>query len=292
MSSSCLGRSAVPILLSSLVFLSFPQARAAEPTRLTMGVFPGVESGELESFQILDRYLPLAQYLTAKSGVEVLLVPVRVPDAAMRRMAEGTGGYKLFFGPPVFASNAIKRAKYLPLVVERERIRGSFVVKTESSLRTLADISAKTTRLALPSPTLLLSILAKETLAEAKIVSGSTQHMASIQAMTLGLDNGASDVIVIRDRSAKRLLADNPGKHRIIGDTIDAPGFALIAHKSVPEPLRAKLIQAAVKLNEDTSPPAIEVRANLRAGPFVASRGDEFSGLQRIVETWSTAAAN
>ena len=256
-----------------------------------MGVFPGVESGELESFQILDRYLPLAQYLTAKGGVEVVLIPVKVPDAAMRRMAEGTGGYKLFFGPPVFASNAIKRAKYLPLVVEKERIRGSFVVKADSPFKTLADIDAKTTRVALPSPTLLLSILAKESLSQAKVVSGGTQHMASIQALMLALDNGATDVIVIRDRSAKRLLADNPGKHRIIGHTVDAPGFALIAHSSVPESLRAKLVQATIKLEDDPSPLATEVRANLKAGPFVASKDAEFSGLQRMVDTWSIATA-
>jgi ABC-type phosphate/phosphonate transport system substrate-binding protein len=280
------------VLMLSFLLVSLSPARAAEPIRLTLGVFPGVESGELESFQILDRYLPFAQYLTVKSGVEVLVLPVRVPHAAMRRMSEGTGGYKLFFGPPVFASNAIKRAKYLPLVVERDRIRGNFVVRHDSPLRTLSDIDAKSTRVVLPSPTLLLSILAQETLAQAKIVSKETQHMASIQAMTLSLDNGASDVMVIRDRSAQKLLAENPGKHRIIGNTVDAPGFAVIAHSSVPEALRAKLIDAAVKLSTDNSPLAAELRANLRAGPFVPSKGDDFAGLQRMVETWSTGPAN
>ena len=80
---------------------------SAQGDRIIMGVFPGVESGQAESAEILDRYMPLAEYLTAKTGIQVLVAPVKLPARAIKEMVEGRSIYKLFFGPPVFASEAM-----------------------------------------------------------------------------------------------------------------------------------------------------------------------------------------
>src|SRR6266853_5919320 len=140
---------------------------SAQAERLTLGVFPGLDSAE--SFEVLDRYMPLAQYLQAKSGAVVMLVPVRVPGAAIQRMIEDGTSYKLFFGPPVFAAEAIKKADFVTIAVEQERIRGVFVVKAGSNLKSVRDF-APNTRVAMPSPKLLLAILALASLDQEKIV--------------------------------------------------------------------------------------------------------------------------
>jgi len=263
---------------------------SAQTERLTLGVFPGVESGA-DNYQILNRFLPLAQYLSAKSGVEVLLLPVKLPENAMQRMAEGKASYKLFYGPPVFASDAIKKADFVPLAVEQDRIRGAFVVKSASKLQGVKDFSPKT-RVGMPSPKLLLSILANETLANEKITLEATarQYSASTEGIVHALNNDMVEVAVMRDRAAQKLLAENPGRYRIVGQTVEAPGFALIAHKSVPEAVRAKLRQAALALNADPSPLAGETREGLKSSPFVPGRDNEFAPLQRMMETWRTAS--
>ena len=272
--------------LLALELLAGTAARAQE--RLIMGVFPGVESGQAEAFEIVDRYLPLAEYLTAKTGTKVLVSPVKIPARAMQQMEEGRSIYKLFFGPPVFASEAIHKAGYLPVVVEQERIRGFFVVKAESKLKSLADFK-ETTRVAMPFPKLLLSILANETLAQNKVElkQEARRHIASTDGIQLALDNGIVDVAVMRDRIAKKVMTDKPSTYRIVGQLVDAPGFALIAHKSVPETLRSKLRQAALALNKDESALAVEVRAGLRTSPFVAGKDDEFQALQRMMMSWA-----
>src|SRR5438046_10341655 len=71
---------------------------SAQAERLTLGVFPGLDAAE--SYEVLDRYMPLAQYLQAKSGAVVMLIPVRVPGAALQRMIEDGKSYRLLFGPP------------------------------------------------------------------------------------------------------------------------------------------------------------------------------------------------
>jgi len=264
---------------------------AAETPKLTLGVFPGVESGQSESFEIMDRFLPLAHYLSSKIGAQVLLLPVRAPGAAMRSMVQGDTGYKLFFGPPVFASEAIKKAGFVPIAVEEERIRGVFVVKQDSKLRSLKDFSPAT-RIAMPSPTLLLSILANDTLVQQNIVlqPGARMHIAAAEGIVLALDNGIADVAVIRDRTAQKIVSAQPSRFRIVGQTVDAPGFALIAHKLVPEDMRVKLRRAALALNKDSSALAVEARTALKTSPFVAGREDEFLALQRMMDTSALAS--
>ena len=119
---------------------------SADVERLVMGVFPGVETGQAESAEILDRYMPLAEYLSAKIGIKVVVSPVKLPGRAMKEMVEGKSIYKLFFGPPVFASEAIHKANYMPVVVEQERIRGLFVVKADSPLQALKDFTSRSRR--------------------------------------------------------------------------------------------------------------------------------------------------
>lgn len=273
--------------LLTLVIAATGRANTPED-RLVMGVFPGVEQGQAEAYEILDRFMPLAAYLTSKTGIKVVVLPVKVPGRAMQQMVEGTSIYKLFYGPPVFASEAIQKAGYVPVVVEQERIQALFLAKSESPLQTVADFK-DTTRVGMPPPKLLLAILANESLAQSKVVlrPEARQHISSVDSIFVALDNGIVDVIVMRDRVVRKLMADKPSVYRVVGKTVDAPGFALIAHRSVPENARAKVRQAAVALNKDASALAAEARESLRASPFVAGKDDEFEPLQRMMATWA-----
>jgi len=257
---------------------------SAQAERLTLGVFPGLDAAE--SFEILDRYMPLAQYLQAKSGAVIMLVPVKVPGAAIRRMIEDGKSYKLFFGPPVFAAEAIKKADFVTLAMEREKISGVFLVKAGSKLQTVRDVTPNT-RVAMPSPKLLLAILALATLGQEKIVlkPEARRHLDSAEGMLLALDNGVVDVAVMRDRLGRKIAAEKPLEYRILGQTLEGPGFALIAHRSVSEPLRAKLRQAALALNDDPSPLAVQARGSLRTSPFLPGQDGEFIALQRMMDT-------
>src|SRR6266853_4906181 len=257
---------------------------SAQAERLTLGVFPGLDAAE--SFEILDRYLPFAEYLQAKSGAVVMLVPGRGPGAAIRRMIEDGKSYKLFFGPPVFAAEAIKKADFVTLAMEREKISGVFLVKTRSKLHTVREVTPST-RVAMPSPKLLLAILALATLSQEKIVlkPDARRHLDSAEGMLLALDNGVVDVAVMRDRLGRKIVAEKPSEYRILGQTLEGPGFALIAHRSVSEPLRAKLRQAVIALNNDPSPLAVQTRGRLRTSPFVPGQNGEFLALQKMMDT-------
>ena len=253
-----------------------------------MGVYPGVELGQTDTYDILDRYMPLAEYLSAKTGIKVVVLPVKSAERAMKQMVEGVGVYKLFFGPPVLAAEWIEKAGFLPVVVEQERIRAVFVVKPTSTLQSLSDFK-ETTRVAMPSPKLVLSVLAAETLAQGKIAlqPGGRQHIASSDGILVALNSGLADVAVIGERAVKKLTADKSFTYRVIGQTVDVPGFALIAHKSVSDKSRGKLRQAAVTLDKDPSALAIEARARLRTGSFAAAKDDEFQALARMMATWA-----
>jgi ABC-type phosphate/phosphonate transport system substrate-binding protein len=276
------------VVLGGLLGLAAAAQADSPEDRLIMGVYPGVELGQTEPYDILDRYLPLAEYLSAKTGVKVVVLPVKSPERAMKQMVEGKSVYKLFFGPPVLAAEAIERAGFLPVVVEQERIRAVFVVKATSTLQSLSDFK-ETTRVAMSSPKLVLSVLAAETLAQGKIAlqPGGRQHFSSSDGILLALDSGLADAAVIGERAVKKLTADKSFTYRVIGQTVDVPGFALLAHKSVSDKSRGKLRQAAVMLDKDPSALAIEARARLRTGAFAAAKDDEFQALARMMATWA-----
>ncbi len=176
---------------------------SAQAERLTLGVFPGLDAAE--SYEVLDRYMPLAQYLQAKSGAVVMLIPVRVPGAAIQRMIEDGKSYRLFFGPPVFAAEAIKKADFVTIAMEQEKIRGVFLVKARSKLQTVRDVTPST-HVAMPSPKLLLAILALATFAKENIIlqPEARRHLDSAEGMLLALENGVVDVAVMRDRVGQK----------------------------------------------------------------------------------------
>ena len=58
--------------------------------------------------------MPLAEYLSAKTGVKVVVLPVKSAERAMKQMVEGVGVYKLFFGPPVLAAEWIEKPASCP----------------------------------------------------------------------------------------------------------------------------------------------------------------------------------
>src|SRR5258708_11535739 len=139
-------------------------------------------------------------------------------------MIENGASYKLFFGPPVFAAEVIKRADLVGIAVEQERIGGVFVVKAASNLKSVQDFEPNT-RVAMPSPKLLLAILALASLEQEKIVlqPQARHHLDSAEGMLLALNNGVVDVAVMRDRLGQNIATEQPYVYRIVAHTPDGP---------------------------------------------------------------------
>ena len=144
----------------------------------------------------------------------------------------------------------------------------------------------------MPSPGLLLTILANETLAQQNIapVAGKRTYSDTAEGIVLALNNDIAEVAVMRDRTAQKLISSQPSRFKIVGLTANAPGFGLIAHKAVPEDVRARLRRATLALNRDSSALAVEVRAGLRTSPFVPAQSDDFAALQRMMEAATLAS--
>src|SRR5258708_15132448 len=147
-------------------------------------------------------------------------------------MIENGASYKLFFGPPVFAAEVIKKADFVTIAVEQERIRGVFVVKAASNLKSVQDFEPNT-RVAMPSPKLLLAILALASLEQEKIVlhPQPPHHLDSAEGMLLALNNGAVDVAVMRDRLGQKIATEKPSVYRIQGLPLADPRPACIPHR-------------------------------------------------------------
>lgn len=265
--------------------ISVPSRSFAES--YTMGVFPGAETTKTDIVPMMDTYLPLVRYLSRETGSAVKFVPVRIPKLALESMTQHNG-YPLFFGPPVFAAQVIDKG-FEPIVIENARIRGAFVVAEKSPLKKVEDITSAT-RIGMPPPPLLLAVEARATLAKRGIAPKPEflRYTTAQDVLLAGVSSGTSDVAVLRDRQADVVLKKNPGKFRIIGYTVDAPGFALVASKKLPNGFRDKVQKAMFLLNGDNLDPLAQgAKQALHGDQLIAANNDDFVHLSEMMKKYS-----
>jgi len=270
-----------------LVALAVTTSPANAGEEYTLGVFPGTGSTETDLIQMMDIYLPMAQYLSKETGAKIKFVPVRIPSMAMKSMAD-RNGYSLFFGPPVFAAKLLEKG-YQPLVVEDAPIRGAFVVNAKSNLKKISDVNSNT-KIATPPPELLLTIEARNTLEKlgVSLREKNMRYSASQDALLSEIAYGTSDIAVLRDIKASKVVADNPGKYRIIGYTESLPGFTLIGSKKLPADFLEKVRAAMVKLNNDNSSQnAQETKRALHGNAVVVAKAEDFKKLAALMKKYS-----
>ena len=252
----------------------------------TLAVFPGAESSAFGYFEMMDRYLPFAQFLTIETGSKINIVPIRIPDMAMKSLMKGK--YDLFFGPPVFAAKASSDAKYSVLTREEESIKAVFVVLKDSPIKSLQDLKASDT-IATPPSHLLLSILTKETLSEKGMSADQAVPVSVNQsALLTALNAGTHKVAVLRDKAAQKLFSQEPGKYRIIGETIAAPGFTLIAGPNVDADFKTRLVAAVMRLQQSSKVLPGEAAAwkGLNVARFVDAKGADYVNLNKTMAHW------
>ena len=124
--------------LLKLVFLltACNTAKISRPGKLTIGV---ISYGEGE--QSIKQYQSLVNYLAAELKSVIELEPVYNEVKALEQVRRKT--WSLVFAPPGLAALAISEVRYLPLFPLEgvEKTRSVIVVRQESSIKKLGDLS-------------------------------------------------------------------------------------------------------------------------------------------------------
>lgn len=200
------------------------------------GYLLGLDPGTARSFNsasLLDRYLPLVNELSAKTGVLVSFVPETNVKAFQRKAAAGQ--YPFIFVNAEIAASAAS-AGYLPLVRRSASVTSVVLTLASSKVQKVEDLGGR--RLGVIEQS-TATALARSAFVEAKVSPRlESAGAAGEEELLRAVDSQQVDGAILHEDIARASQARAPGKYRIPARLGTAPGFVLMAHPTVPASTR------------------------------------------------------
>ena len=210
-------------------------------------------SEEQRIADVLERYAPLASYLSAVAGTQIKIGYSRNMSAELQRTR--TASVDILVGPAHIIGSAL-RYGYEPLATFSGSEKMMFVVPAASAIKVLEDAKGK--RLGLPSADSLAAYLALGEFnsrgLQLKSYFQQIRNYSSHDVALYALGMGAVDVAVAEYRVAEKWLAANKG--RVILETKAVPSIGIALNAALDKAVRQKIRDALLSPNPKRMPVA------------------------------------
>lgn len=225
-------------LLAAGVLATTAQAEA--PRTYTLGVVPQFEQRKLFSI-----WKPIVDELARRTGLDIrLTVTLTVPEF------EGVlekGGFDFVYANPYHIMRVAESQGYIPLVRDREPLRGILVVRQDSPIKRLEELAGKT--LAVPSPNALgASLLIRADLSRLYNTQMTMVNVQTHSSVYLNVLNGLTDA---GGGAEKTLAEQDPAIReglRILYTTRPMPSHPVAAHPRIAPEIRERLRKAILEM--------------------------------------------
>ncbi len=208
-------------------------------------------SEEQRIADILERYAPLAGYLSAVAGTQVKVGYSRNMSAELQRTR--TASVDILVGPAHIIGSAL-RYGYEPLATFSGSEKMMFVVPEGSAIKALEDAKGK--RLGLPSADSLAAYLALGEFnsrgLQLKSYFQQIRNYSSHDVALYALGMGAVDLAVAEVRVAEKWLSANKG--RVILETKAVPSTGIALNAALDQAVRQKIRDALLSPNPRRMP--------------------------------------
>ncbi len=210
-------------------------------------------SEEQRIADILEKYAPLAGYLSAVTGTQIKIGYSRNMSAELQRTRTASVG--ILVGPAHIIGSAL-RYGYEPLATFSGSEKMMFVVPEASEIKVVQDAKGK--RLGLPSADSLAAYLALGEFnsrgLQLKSYFQQIRNYSSHDVALYALGMGAVDVAVAEFRVAEKWLAANKG--RVILETKAVPSIGIALNASLDKAVKQKIRDALLSPNPKRMPVA------------------------------------
>lgn len=257
-----------------------------EPPRIKIGLVP-----EQDIRRMAQRYEPLAEYLSKKMNLKVILVYLdnygEVCDKFIYKQLDAA-----FFGSFSYALTHVKAGVEpiaRPDYQGTSTYRGLIVVREDSNIKNVADM--KTKRLALVHQATYAGYLYPlyyfkqygvnklDTYFSKILFAGS--HDKAIFAVL----RGEADIATPKDLIYQRVIQENPDLEKkliVLAVSEPVPSNAFCVSKGLDPVLKNKLKDALLNLNNDTE--AKPILESLGAGRFIETKDEDYHYLYEIIK--------
>jgi phosphonate transport system substrate-binding protein len=233
------------------------------------------------------KFTPIAQYLEQKLGMKVEFTPVNDYPAAVEALVNKKVDLVWFGGFTHVQANLRSGGKIVPLAQREEdtKFQSVFIAKTNSGIKTLADMKGKqisfgsqssTSGHLMPRSFLLQAGLNPEK--DFRRVAYSGAHDATIASVVSGkVDAAALDITVWR-----KFVSENKVDTKDVDVFYTTPpyfNYNWSVHADMPADLREKIKAALLALNP-ANPEHAEILKLNRATRYVPTTPENYKGLE------------
>lgn len=233
------------------------------------------------------KFTPLATYLEKQLGVKVEFTPVSDYPAAVEALVNKKVDLVWFGGFTFVQANLRSGGKVVPLAQREEdtKFQSVFIAKTDSGIKTLADMKGKqisfgsqssTSGHLMPRSFLLQASINPEK--DFKRVAYSGAHDATIASVVSGkVDAAALDITVW-----KKFVGENKVDTKAVDVFYTTPGYFNYnwsVHADMPAAMQAKVKAALLALNPADAAQGEILKLN-RATRYIATTPDNYKGLE------------
>jgi phosphonate transport system substrate-binding protein len=235
----------------------------------------------------IRKFTPLASYLEKALNVKVEFTPVSDYPAAVEALVNKKVDLVWFGGFTHVQANLRSGGKIVPLAQREEdtRFQSVFIAKTDSGIKTLADMKGKQVSFGSQSST-SGHLMPRSFLLEAKIdpekdfkrIAYSGAHDATIASVVSGkVDAAALDITVW-----KKFVTENKVDTKAVDVFYTTPGYFNYnwsVHADMPADMQAK-VKAALLALDPAKPDQAEILKLNRATRYIATQPSNYKGLE------------
>ena len=233
------------------------------------------------------KFTPLAEYLEKQLGMKVVFTPVTDYPAAVESMVNKKVDLVWFGGFTYVQAKLRSGDKVVPLAQREEdtRFQSVFIAKTDSGIKTLADMKGKqisfgsassTSGHAMPRGVLVQAGINPEK--DFKRIAYSGAHDATIASVVSGkVDAAALDITVW-----KKFVAENKVDTKAVNVFFTTPtyfNYNWSVHADMPVALQNKIKAALLALNPANPEHAEILRLN-RATRYIETKPENYKELE------------
>lgn len=214
-----------------------------------VGIFAGSASKDNQT-ELKTMFKPLVDYIAKASGDNVTVEISQSFKNMDRRL--GMGRYTIFLGPPQVTADAIEEG-FEPVAKWDKPIYGVVVVPADKPYKTVADL--KGTRVGIASRDTAAGPLCIAALNKAGV--RADKDLAAVyegkfmDVMVQQLAQDSLDAICMGPGPWRTMNEQEPGKYRVIGESVRVPGFALSLDSELSDQEKKKLTAILVGMGKN-----------------------------------------
>ncbi len=270
------------VLASAMLAATFLSATAQAQQVLRVTTIP-----EEAATEQIRKFTPLASYLEKAVGMKVEFTPVSDYPAAVETLVNKKVDLVWFGGFTHVQANLRSGGKIVPLAQREEdtKFQSVFIAKTDSGIKTLADMKGKqisfgsqssTSGHLMPRSFLLQADITPEK--DFRRVAYSGAHDATIASVVSGkVDAAALDITVWR-----KFVTENKVDTKAVDVFYTTPpyfNYNWSVHVDMPADLQQK-IKAALLALSPANPEHAEILRLNRATRYIATTPENYKGLE------------